>query len=84
MVADVRPCHTPLMRGSWESCSMPELPEVQTVVTTLRPRVTGATLAVVRLNRTDIVSPVGVDLGPLLTGRAVVSRSAGETDRLHA
>jgi formamidopyrimidine-DNA glycosylase len=49
------------------------LPEVQTVVTTLRPRVTGATLGAVRLNRTDIVSPAGVDLAPLLTGRAVAS-----------
>lgn len=52
---------------------MPELPEVQTVVTTLRPRVTGATLARVRLHRTDIVSPAGVDLPPLLTGRAITA-----------
>jgi formamidopyrimidine-DNA glycosylase len=52
---------------------MPELPEVQTVVTSLRPRVTGATLAAVRLNRSDIVSPAGVDLQALLTGRAVAS-----------
>src|SRR5690349_1814949 len=73
MVPDRRPPHIPLMRGLWESCSMPELPEVQTVVTSLRPRVTGATVAGVRMNRTDIVSPGGVDLAPLLTGRTIAS-----------
>jgi formamidopyrimidine-DNA glycosylase len=39
----------------------------------LRPRVTGATLARVRVNRIDIVSPAGVDLPPLLTGRAITA-----------
>jgi formamidopyrimidine-DNA glycosylase len=50
---------------------MPELPEVQTVVSTLRPRVTGVRVGRVRLNRTDIVSPAGTDLAPLLEGRAI-------------
>ena len=50
---------------------MPELPEVQTVVTTLRPRVTGAKVAAVRLYRSDIVTPPGTDLASLLTGRCI-------------
>jgi formamidopyrimidine-DNA glycosylase len=52
---------------------MPELPEVETVVTSLRPRIVGAKVAGVRLNRTDIVNPTSVDLIELLTGRTVVS-----------
>jgi formamidopyrimidine-DNA glycosylase len=50
---------------------MPELPEVQTVVSTLRPRVSGVRVGRVRLNRADIVSPAGTDLAPLLEGRAI-------------
>jgi len=50
---------------------MPELPEVQTVVSTLRPRVSGVRVKRVRLHRTDIVSPAGTDLAPLLEGRAI-------------
>jgi formamidopyrimidine-DNA glycosylase len=52
---------------------MPELPEVQTVVTTLRPRLTGAKITAVHLNRTDILSPADTDLAPLLTGRSITS-----------
>lgn len=52
---------------------MPELPEVQTVVTTLRPKVIGATIAAVRLHRTDIVTPQETDLPPLLQGRTITS-----------
>ncbi|HEY7115380.1 MAG TPA: bifunctional DNA-formamidopyrimidine glycosylase/DNA-(apurinic or apyrimidinic site) lyase [Tepidisphaeraceae bacterium] len=52
---------------------MPELPEVQTVVSTLRPRVTGSRIATVRLHRTDIVNPAGVDLPPLLRGRTITA-----------
>lgn len=52
---------------------MPELPEVQTVVSTLRPRVAGARVVGVRLNRTDIVTPTGVDLIQLVSGRTIVS-----------
>jgi formamidopyrimidine-DNA glycosylase len=50
---------------------MPELPEVQTVVSTLRPKVSGVRVGRVRLHRTDIVSPGGTDLPPLLEGRTI-------------
>ena len=50
---------------------MPELPEVQTVVNTLRPRVVGRRIARVRLHRTDILSPAGTDLPSLLAGRTI-------------
>ena len=52
---------------------MPELPEVQTVVSTLAPRVTGARVLRVQLNRTDIVSPMGVDLAGPLEGRTITA-----------
>src|SRR5438445_7687548 len=52
---------------------MPELPEVQTVVTSLRSRVVGARVRGVTLNRADIVSPAGVDLVGYLTGRTLRS-----------
>jgi formamidopyrimidine-DNA glycosylase len=51
---------------------MPELPEVQTVVNTLAPRVTGAKIQSVTLNRSDIVTaPPGIDLVANLTGRTI-------------
>jgi formamidopyrimidine-DNA glycosylase len=50
---------------------MPELPEVQTVVTTLRPRLIGRTIRSVALSRRDIVTPAGVDLVTCLTGRTI-------------
>ena len=50
---------------------MPELPEVQTVVTTLRPRVVGCRLIKVRLARADIVTPTDADLPTLIAGRTV-------------
>ena len=49
---------------------MPELPEVQTVVNTLRPRLLGKTIRAVRLNRSDVVTPPQIDLPRLLSGRA--------------
>jgi formamidopyrimidine-DNA glycosylase len=52
---------------------MPELPEVQTVVSSLAPRVTGARIAKLHLFRIDIVSPAGLDLPPLLTGRTITA-----------
>jgi formamidopyrimidine-DNA glycosylase len=52
---------------------MPELPEGQTVVSTLAPRVTGARVRRVQLNRTDIVSPMGIDLAGLLKGRKITA-----------
>jgi len=50
---------------------MPELPEVQTVVTTLRPLIVGRVIAGVNLLRTDIVRPGGVDLPSRLLGRRI-------------
>lgn len=52
---------------------MPELPEVQTVVDTLRPRVLGRRIARVRLNRQDIVTPTSFDLASALTGRVIAA-----------
>ena len=49
---------------------MPELPEVQTVVTTLRPKLLGRTIGKVILNRQDIVEPRDIGLPTLLTGRS--------------
>lgn len=52
---------------------MPELPEVQTVVTTLRPKVLGRTIRAVVSLRHDIVTPAGTDLPARLEGRTVRS-----------
>jgi formamidopyrimidine-DNA glycosylase len=49
---------------------MPELPEVQTIVNTLQPRLPGRTIGRVRLYRQDIVHPDGTDLPALLHGRS--------------
>ena len=50
---------------------MPELPEVQTVVNTLRPRILGKRITHVELLRSDIVHPCGCDLAACLTDRIV-------------
>jgi formamidopyrimidine-DNA glycosylase len=50
---------------------MPELPEVQTVVTSLNARILGRTIASAELVRTDILTPPGVPLPALLTGRRI-------------
>ena len=52
---------------------MPELPEVQTVVTTLAPRVVGRTIRAVTRLRPDIVTPAGADLASALAARRVES-----------
>jgi formamidopyrimidine-DNA glycosylase len=52
---------------------MPELPEVQTVVTTLRPKMVGRAIVGVVSVRPDIVTPAGLDLSARLSGRAVRS-----------
>jgi len=51
---------------------MPELPEVQTVVDTLRPRLLGRAILSVPMLRQDIVKPIGFDLSAHLTGRHVI------------
>jgi formamidopyrimidine-DNA glycosylase len=52
---------------------MPELPEVQTVVNTLRPGVVGRRLARVVLHRGDVVVPAGVDLVLNLADRKITA-----------
>ena len=50
---------------------MPELPEVQQVVTTLSPLATGVTILAVPHVRMDMVSPAGFDLATAITGRII-------------
>lgn len=50
---------------------MPELPEVQTVVNTLRPKLLGRKIARVQLNRQDIVTPSETDLPARLSARTI-------------
>ena len=54
---------------------MPELPEVQTVVTTLAPKVVGRTIRAVTRLRPDVVTPPDADLHRLLVARTVESVS---------
>jgi len=50
---------------------MPELPEVQTVVDTLRPDMVGRKIVAVNLLRLDMLEPQGVDLPARLMGRTI-------------
>ncbi len=50
---------------------MPELPEVQTVVDTLSPKILGRAITAVILNRVDVLQPIGFDLAKHLAGRKV-------------
>jgi formamidopyrimidine-DNA glycosylase len=59
--------------GRTKVSHVPELPEVQTVVTTLSPRLVGGTFARVVHVRADIVRPCGFDLAGAITGRSVTS-----------
>ena len=52
---------------------MPELPEVQTVVDTLRPAAVGRVVAAVRLHRADVLDPAGFDLAAAVAGRTVAA-----------
>jgi formamidopyrimidine-DNA glycosylase len=52
---------------------MPELPEVETVVRTLRPAIVGGRIARAQLHRADILTPTGIDLPPLLANRVIGS-----------
>jgi formamidopyrimidine-DNA glycosylase len=53
--------------------SMPELPEVQTVVNTLAPALTGKRIVRIVHLRPDIVTPIGLDLPKHLQGRRIKS-----------
>ena len=50
---------------------MPELPEVQTVVDTLRPAVIGRRMAAIDARRTDVIVPLATDLTRGSLGRTV-------------
>ena len=50
---------------------MPELPEVQTVVTSLRPKVVGRIIRSVQVYRADVIDPPGADLVTHLTGKRI-------------
>jgi formamidopyrimidine-DNA glycosylase len=52
---------------------MPELPEVETVVTTLRPKVVGRPIVAIVSARRDILTPPDVDLVARLCGRTICS-----------
>src|SRR5215218_2177958 len=52
---------------------MPELPEVQTVVSTLAPRLLGRTIRKVEHLRADIVTPADFDLAKHVKRRRVTS-----------
>lgn len=52
---------------------MPELPEVQTIVTILGSRLPGAVIVAVRVARADIVAPSGVNLAKHLVGHRIAS-----------
>lgn len=70
-----RRCYTVLHTnspGPRESCRLPELPEVQTVVNSLRPKLLGRQIMRVQLNRQDILTPAGIDLPALLASRTVL------------
>src|ERR1700722_17808061 len=58
------------MRKEVES-SMPELPEVQTVISTLGPRIMGKSIARVWVGRSDIIHPAETDFPGLVSGRIV-------------
>ena len=50
---------------------MPELPEVETVVRTLRPLLIGKVIGAARLERPDMLQPIGTDLPGHLLNRIV-------------
>lgn len=50
---------------------MPELPEVQTVVSTLRPRVVGGVITGVEVLRPDYIEPAEVNLAEKLAGQVI-------------
>ena len=52
---------------------MPELPEVQTVVDTLRPVAVGRAVSAVEVRRTDVVTPPAADLVGGVVGRTIAT-----------
>jgi formamidopyrimidine-DNA glycosylase len=52
---------------------MPELPEVQTVVNTLAPRIVGQRISRVEVVRADVIRPAEIDLARRVTDRSVTA-----------
>jgi formamidopyrimidine-DNA glycosylase len=52
---------------------MPELPEVETIVRSLRPSLLGRRIDALRIIRQDIIRPKNIDLTLKLTGRAIIA-----------
>ncbi len=52
---------------------MPELPEVETVVVTLRPRVIGKAVIDVVVHRQDVITPIDLDFRNKLQGRTIIA-----------
>ncbi|MGC4032735.1 MAG: bifunctional DNA-formamidopyrimidine glycosylase/DNA-(apurinic or apyrimidinic site) lyase [Tepidisphaeraceae bacterium] len=50
---------------------MPELPEVETVVRTLRPHLTGRSVMAIQHLRADMLRPAGFDLSTQIVGRPI-------------
>jgi formamidopyrimidine-DNA glycosylase len=50
---------------------MPELPEVQTVVTTIGPKIAGQIIRTLDVVRPDVIRPAGIDLPLMLIGSKV-------------
>jgi len=50
---------------------MPELPEVETIVRTLWPRLAGRKIQGVSLRRADVIFPDRVNLAGMLVGRSL-------------
>jgi formamidopyrimidine-DNA glycosylase len=52
---------------------MPELPEVETIVLSLRPCAAGKTIVAARLNRTDVLIPADLDLSARLRNQTIAT-----------
>ena len=61
-----------LFAGRFETASMPELPEVETVVRGLRAALPGRSIVAVRLGKTDFIDDP-IALGEFLPGRRIAS-----------
>ena len=62
---------------------MPELPEVETIVRSLRPTTVGRTIDAVRVLRQDIIQPRDIDLGSKISRRTIVRlHRRGKENRL--
>ena len=64
-----------LSASSWQHKTMPELPEVETVVRGLQARVAGKKLLTLKLNRADLRNPVPKGLAARVEGRRVTAIS---------